>query len=93
MLDCGPYSLKDPAHIFITHSHIDHVAGLPFTFFSNDPSFRFQVHAPAAAEGHIKRYVGSMFELNDLIPPGRFDPTVQKYHFHGYSEATSLRLN
>ena len=28
MLDAGPTSLKNPDHIFITHNHVDHVAGV-----------------------------------------------------------------
>mmetsp|Transcript_32578 Transcript_32578/g.60868 ORF Transcript_32578/g.60868 Transcript_32578/m.60868 type:complete len:302 (+) Transcript_32578:230-1135(+) len=31
MLDAEPASTKNPDHIFITHNHIDHLAGLPFT--------------------------------------------------------------
>ena len=87
-----PVHRQNPAHIFITHNHIDHVAGLPFSLFCNDKAFRFQVYGPAAAEGHIKRYVASMFELNDLLPPGQFDPALEKYLYHGYSEASSFRL-
>ena len=30
MLDAGPTSSKNPDHVFITHNHVDHVAGVRF---------------------------------------------------------------
>jgi ribonuclease Z len=96
MLDAGPSIRKIPSHIFVTHSHVDHCAGLPFTFFNvtSDPAFRFEVHAPAEAEDNIKRYVAAIYEMNDLLPPGAYDPTMSKYLFRGHSTAgpSSFRL-
>ena len=36
MLDAGPQCFKKPKHIFITHSHGDHIANLPFTLIGDE---------------------------------------------------------
>lgn len=69
MLDSGPQSFKLPEHIFITHSHIDHCASLPFTLITDDHlnKNKVNVYAHTDCEQYLYNYVKSMFELNSLV--------------------------
>lgn len=51
MLDSGPQLHKRPDHIFVTHTHGDHIANLPFTLIDSDlERDRVKVYAPKASE-------------------------------------------
>ena len=68
LLDAGPQSFKKPEHIFITHSHADHIANLPFTLIGDeDEAHKFNIYCPKEAENKIKKYISSMFEANALM--------------------------
>lgn len=91
MLDAGPHSLKNPSHIFITHNHIDHLAGLPFTLFRDGlKDHKFQIYGPMEAENHIKTYITSMFQLNMLT--NDYDPYQDLYNYHGLTAPNSFRF-
>jgi len=82
MLDAGPQCFKKPGHIFITHSHADHIANLPFTLIGDEESnHKYNVYVPKEAEDRIKRYVASMFEANALCDIDISD----WYNFHSVS--------
>jgi len=67
MLDAGPQCFKKPKHIFITHSHGDHIANLPFTLIGDEEGDHvFQIYGPAEAETKLIKYIASMFEANSL---------------------------
>lgn len=67
MLDAGPQCFKKPEHIFITHSHCDHIANLPFTLIDEeDGNHKYNLYGPKKAENKIKNYISSMFEANSL---------------------------
>lgn len=67
MLDAGPQCFKKPDHIFITHSHCDHIANLPFTLIGEeDGNHKYNLYGPKKAETKIKKYISSMFEANSL---------------------------
>lgn len=91
MLDAGPSSSKNPSHIFITHAHVDHVAGLPFTLMRTDDDHRFTIVAPTQCEAHIKKYVASMFELNSQMNEP-YDPYTDRYAYQGYDEACTFQI-
>lgn len=82
MLDAGPQCFKKPEHIFITHSHADHIANLPFTLIGDEQgNHKYNIYVPKEAEDKIKRYVASMFEANALCDINISD----WYNFHSIS--------
>lgn len=69
MLDAGPQNFNKPDHILITHTHADHVAGLPMTMIARTPSdvhgnHQFHVYGPAEAQDFLSNYVRAMFYAN-----------------------------
>jgi len=67
LLDAGPQCFKKPEHIFITHSHGDHIANLPFTLIrEEDGNHVYNIYCPKKASGKIKKYISSMFEANAI---------------------------
>ena len=46
MLDGGLSANYSPDHIFITHSHTDHIANLPFHLYSAKENSKIQIYAP-----------------------------------------------
>ena len=67
MLDAGPQCFKKPKHIFITHSHGDHIANLPFTLIGDEEGdHKFQIYCPKEAKEKLIIYVASMFKANAL---------------------------
>jgi len=66
MLDAGVQLFKIPEHIFITHTHADHIANLPFTLLSDNP-FKPQVYGPYESQSRLMDYVKSLFLVN--APP------------------------
>lgn len=65
MLDAGPQNFNKPSHIFITHTHIDHVACLPLTMIGDiHGDHVFEIYGPGEAEKYIHDYISSMFSLN-----------------------------
>ena len=60
-------SFNKPTYILITHSHIDHIACLPFTMIGDvNGDHVFNLFGPEEAESYIGRYIKSMFEANAL---------------------------
>ena len=67
LLDAGPQCFKKTEHIFITHSHGDHIANLPFTLIREEDSNHVNnIYCPKKASGKIKKYISSMFEANAI---------------------------
>ena len=86
MLDAGPQSFKKPEHIFITHSHADHIANLPFTLIGDENGDHvFNIYVPKQAETKIKKYICSMFEANALADNL---PVDKWYSFKGIEKNT-----
>jgi ribonuclease Z len=83
MLDAGPQCFKKPEHIFITHSHADHIANLPFTLIGDpDGDHVFNIYGPREAEEKLKKYISSMFEANALCDD---IPVSEWFNFHSLS--------
>lgn len=68
MLDGGPQSFQTPDHIFITHTHGDHIAELPFTMIkdTNDMSNKITVYCPDVAEKHVRDYIMQLHNTNSM---------------------------
>lgn len=65
MLDAGPQNFNKPDHIFITHTHGDHVAELPFTLIGDESGNHiFNIYGPKGSGKHVSNYIQSMFDMN-----------------------------
>jgi len=75
MLDGGPQLFKKPGHIFITHTHADHIAELPLTmipYVDNHDSDKVQVQVkvqvvcPEEAVTFLQNYISQLHTTNNL---------------------------
>ena len=89
MLDAGPQNFNKPSNIFITHSHIDHIACLPFTMIGEPGGNHiFNIYAPVESESFIRDYIKSMFSANESKI---VDPTPW-YKYHALLPTNSFRI-
>ncbi len=63
MLDAGISANFSPDHIFITHSHADHVANLPYHLYNKKPNTKTQIYIPAGTEKKIKNLLQASYAL------------------------------
>jgi ribonuclease Z len=90
LLDAGPQNWNHPSHIFITHTHGDHIANLPFTFIDENPDHFIHLFAPLEAESHLRKYISCLFEVNSLKSEAELS-VRDWYEYHGYNTATTFR--
>lgn len=65
MLDAGPQNFNKPSHILITHTHLDHIAGLPLSLIGDEAGdHMFHIHAPDACTPFIRNYIAATFSAN-----------------------------
>jgi ribonuclease Z len=69
LLDAGPQNFNLPSHIFITHSHGDHIAALPFTLIGYPEETVVQIFGPSKAKPFIEEYIDKLFTTNDMSQP------------------------
>lgn len=94
MLDAGPQCHSHPSQIFITHTHGDHIACLPFTLIGADEMpEQTHIHAPAAAEKQLVNYINALFEASAMKPIGELQMGREEsvYAYHGYDAPTTFR--
>lgn len=95
LLDAGPQSIShtNPKHIFITHTHGDHIAALPFTMIvDSNANHKFQLYAPEEAEYHLRKFISSLFEVNSL--KSREELCVDDtYTYNGFGKPSTIRIN
>jgi len=80
LLDAGPQNFNHPSTVMITHTHIDHIASLPFTMIGHEEPLN--LYGPAAAQTHVENYINSMFAVNALTPVTNSDWSQQFYQYH-----------
>jgi len=89
MLDAGPQNFNKPSHIFITHTHIDHIACLPFTMIGDaNGNHIFNIYAHSQAKIYIDNYIKSMFSLNAMT---EVNECVDWYKYNSLNEFQVFR--
>lgn len=91
LLDAGPQNFNHPSSIFITHTHGDHIANLPFTFIGDENGNHFiQLYAPKQAELYLRKYISCLFEVNSL--QSQYEVICNDwYQYNGYDTYTIFR--
>jgi len=80
MLDAGPQNFSKPENIFITHTHIDHIACLPFTMIGDSSTNHiFNIYAHADAQPYIHNYIKAMFSVNEM---NEVNECINWYKYH-----------
>jgi ribonuclease Z len=98
MFDAGNQAIGTPDHIFITHTHVDHIASLPLTILNSmnnsNSNFihRFKIYAPTKSEQYILDYVKSMFNLNSLSYFSKKPYIEDMYEFNGFDEPRNIYI-
>lgn len=87
MLDAGPDSTWSPQHIFVTHTHLDHVISLPFLLLGS--ALRPDVYGPTKAEQFIKNHIGATVSLNAV---SKINPDSM-LTYHPMDPRTSLEID
>ena len=93
MLDGGPQSFKKPDNIFITHTHGDHIAELPFTMIQDvsDDSSKISIYCPVEASKELRNYIMQLHNTNTLTDTSQ--STDSYYNMIGVSSSyNSFRL-
>ncbi|QKF94465.1 ribonuclease Z [Fadolivirus algeromassiliense] len=75
MLDGGLSASYSPDYIFITHSHTDHVASLPFHLYSAKLDTKMQIYVPEESLDNIDKMINSVININADVPGiDEYDP-------------------
>ncbi len=99
MLDAGCQNFNKPNHIFITHTHLDHIAELPFTMIGDpEGNHIFNIYAPANAKDYIYDYICSAIRLNsldiiDIFDWYKFNMCKQGNQYKITSNKTNLQID
>lgn len=65
MFDGGIQNKNKPNHIFITHTHLDHIMDLPLTMLgSSKTNHIYNIYAPSESETWLKQFIFSAFNLS-----------------------------
>lgn len=66
MLDAGPQNFRKTTHVFITHTHADHIAELPLSLMhaGQGDGSKITIHCPADAVRHLQTYITAFFQVN-----------------------------
>ena len=94
LLDAGPQCFKKPEHIFITHSHADHIANLPLTLISEEnENHTYNIYCPKKAILKIKKYILSLFEATSLCDEIPFHKWFNLFEIEDNNENLHIKSN
>lgn len=71
LLDAGPQHFSRPDIVFITHTHGDHIAELPFSMIAPAGDAKLKpsmIYGPAEAQPFIEDYIDKLFTTNSMTP-------------------------
>jgi ribonuclease Z len=91
MLDAG---LSSPnmliSHIFLTHSHSDHCANIPFHIYSKQEDVPIQIYAPKEISGNLKSFIESAYMLSSHVDIEELKIKREELYVHGYFKITPV---
>jgi len=94
MLDAGPQNFVKPAFILLTHTHVDHIACLPFTLIgAGREDIVVQIYGPESAEPYVRNYINTLFSTNSMIPQLDGDSTDAFYMYNGAKLGSTFKMN
>jgi ribonuclease Z len=73
MLDAGISGNMAPDYIFVTHSHSDHIANLPYHLYSAKNGKKIQIYIPEEMTKKMTGMLDSITMLNDEYPNPEFE--------------------
>jgi len=80
MLDGGLSASYAPEHIFITHTHSDHIASLPFHLYSSSENRIIQIYAPEESCPNLSTMIKSITDINENYINPEFADVSNKYY-------------
>jgi len=90
MLDAGPQLHKNPESVFITHTHGDHIANLPFTMIRDiETTDNIKLYAPIESQKYLDQYIAALFNVNSLSDQSM--SVSQSYDFIGILPTYAVR--
>lgn len=94
MLDAGPQNFNNPDHIFITHTHCDHIACLPYTMIRDDKtSSLLHVYGPAQSEELLRKFIAALFDVTAMTEDLNYRTTQDQYFtYHGLEASHKARI-
>lgn len=90
LLDAGPQCHSLPKHIFITHSHGDHIAELPFTLIGYPKDVVVKIFGPEKAKPFIQDYIDKLFTTNDMNPHPTPRSIIDGYYVYNGKTANDM---
>jgi ribonuclease Z len=98
LLDAGGQCYNNAKNIFVTHTHGDHIASLPFSLIN--PDFNSKefvkpiIYGPAQAKEYIKNYITALFTTNAMCDSeSLINQVTETYEYKGYDQQTVDRIN
>jgi len=76
----------DTLHLFVTHTHWDHIQGLPFFSPIHIPNLTIEVYGPARYANTLHKIISG--QMKSVYFPVDFTDLRAKFHFHPLGEQT-----